>query len=55
MIVQRLDHAANRILHQLVVVDRVDIVLAHALQHFEPAGAHRATADAAIGSETRRT
>ena len=34
MIVERLDHAANRVLHQLVVVDRVDIILPHALQHF---------------------
>ena len=34
MVIERLDHAADRVLHQLVVVDAVDVVLAHPLQHF---------------------
>ncbi len=34
MIVQRLDHAADGILDQLMVVDRINVVLAHTLDHF---------------------
>ena len=34
MIVQCLDHAANGALHELVVIDRIDVVVAHALDDF---------------------